>query len=219
MGRSPSTRNAPRPARYGDDGNQPAAAALLALAGRPIVGHRQARRAARGAVVAARVAARPVTAPINTAAGLNANFKPLRDLIAAWPAEILALQATADAKPPSITIGGVAWFKTGERLNGGVLHVTKDGTKVCSIKGRKIAQTYNVGQNTTAQGRTCNVMSTTVRGRKIKHQMSRLVMRAFHGAPPAGHVVDHINLDSRCDHVHNLRYLSHAHNLINSTKL
>jgi hypothetical protein len=61
-----------------------------------------------------------------------------------------------------------------------------------------------------------------ITGKRTTWGVSQLVMLAFHGpSPVAGRtiVVDHINHDTRCNHVHNLRYLTHSHNLINATKL
>lgn len=214
MGRAPSARSTKRPARYDDADSQPAAAALLALARPPIAGHRQARRRARVAPVAPAA----ITAPISTNAGLTAHFKKLRDLVARWPAQIIALINTADRKRPSLTIGGVAWFSTRERIFNGVLHVTKDGKQVCSIKRRAIVAAYKI-RRVKVKNYVYHCVGMMGGGVEIRHQVSRLVMRAFHGPCPAGYVVDHINHDPCCNHVHNLRYLSHAHNLINSTKL
>lgn len=58
--------------------------------------------------------------------------------------------------------------------------------------------------------------------RRGNWRVSGLVAAAFLGKKPAAHpplVVDHINHDSLCNHPYNLRYISCAHNLINSTKL
>lgn len=215
MNRSHLARTKQTPARLVDPPPVATAAALLRLARPPAAVARQAaRRAARGVPVAPPRVAHRRSAPIRTLAGLKAHFKRLRDLIAAWPAQVIALIAVADAVPPSIIINRVAWFKTEVRFtHRGALHVTKDGKRVALIRNRTFVFEYKIHKQT-CRGQSRNLVRTN----NTSYMVSRLVMSAFHGAP-GNRVVDHINHDSLCDHVHNLRYVSTAHNLINSTQL
>lgn len=94
----------------------------------------------------------------------------------------------------------------------------KEIPDVPELKAGSDGHVYDLSGNRRNESISLRYHYTYVRSYGRVHQVHRLIALAFHGRPPAGTEVDHIDSDPSNNCPTNLQYLSHLENARKSNK-